>query len=38
VSAETCEGVPLGQDDFVLTDPPYSASDAARYGTIMGSW
>ena len=28
VNAETCEGVPLHQYDFVLADPPYSASDA----------
>ena len=33
--AETCEGVPLADYDFVLADPPYSASDAERYGTIM---
>jgi hypothetical protein len=30
-NAETCEGVPLHLYDFVLADPPYSASDAARY-------
>jgi len=34
-NAETCEGVPLDQYDFVLADPPYSASDAERYGTAM---
>jgi hypothetical protein len=34
-NAETCEGVPLAGYDFVLADPPYSASDAERYGTIM---
>jgi hypothetical protein len=27
--------VPLADYDFVLADPPYSASDAERYGTIM---
>jgi hypothetical protein len=27
--------VPLHQYDFVLADPPYSQSDAERYGTIM---
>jgi hypothetical protein len=35
VNAETCEGVPLAEYDFVLCDPPYSASDAERYGTSM---
>jgi hypothetical protein len=35
VNAETCDGVPLADYDFVLADPPYSASDAERYGTIM---
>jgi hypothetical protein len=34
-NAETCEGVPLHQYDFVLADPPYSQSDAERYGTCM---
>jgi hypothetical protein len=34
-NAETCEDVPLAKYDFVLADPPYSASDAERYGTIM---
>jgi hypothetical protein len=29
VNAETCEGVPLADYDFVLADPPYSASDGA---------
>ena len=33
--AETCAGVPLADYDFVLADPPYSASDAERYGTSM---
>jgi hypothetical protein len=32
VNAETCYGVPLNQYDFVLADPPYSESDAAKYG------
>jgi len=27
--------VPLHQYDFVLADPPYSASDAERYGQCM---
>jgi hypothetical protein len=27
--------VPLGQYDFVLADPPYSAGDAERYGAAM---
>jgi hypothetical protein len=35
VNAETCEGVPLGDYDFVLADPPYSESDANRYGQSM---
>jgi hypothetical protein len=35
VNAESCAGVPLADYDFVLADPPYSASDAERYGTIM---
>jgi hypothetical protein len=35
VNAETCEGVPLADYDFTLADPPYSASDAERYGTPM---
>jgi len=35
VNAETCEGVPLHDYDFVLADPPYSASDAEHYGTPM---
>jgi hypothetical protein len=38
VNAETCEGVPLAEYDFVLADPPYSTSDAERYGTIMVNW
>jgi hypothetical protein len=29
--------VPLADYDFVLTDPPYSASDAERYGTAMAN-
>lgn len=33
VNAETCEGVPLREYDFVLADPPYGAAHAARYGT-----
>jgi hypothetical protein len=37
VNAETCEGVPLAKYDFVLADPPYSESDAARYGTSLVS-
>jgi hypothetical protein len=36
-NAETCEGVPLHKYDFVLADPPYSASDAEHYGTPMVS-
>jgi hypothetical protein len=27
--------VPLADYDFVLADPPYSESDAERYGAIM---
>ena len=27
--------MPLADYDFVLADPPYSASDAERYGTMM---
>jgi hypothetical protein len=34
-NAETCDGVPLHQYDFVLADPPYSTSDAERYGHCM---
>jgi hypothetical protein len=34
-NAETCDGVPLADYDFVLADPPYSVSDAERYGTAM---
>ena len=34
-NAETCDGVPLAGYDFVLADPPYSQSDAERYGKIM---
>jgi hypothetical protein len=34
-NAETCEGIPLVDYDFVLADPPYSASDADHYGTAM---
>jgi hypothetical protein len=37
VNAETCEGVPLHLYDFVLADPPYSASDAERYVVVMVS-
>jgi hypothetical protein len=33
--AETCEGVPLRSYNFVLADPPYSESDAERYGRCM---
>jgi hypothetical protein len=35
VNAETLEGVPLHQYDFVLADPPYSESDAKRYGQVI---
>jgi hypothetical protein len=35
VDAETCEGVPLEDYDFVLADPPYSESDAQRYGRSL---
>jgi hypothetical protein len=35
VNAETCDGVPLHQYDFVLADPPYSESDAQRYGQSL---
>jgi hypothetical protein len=35
VNAETCQDVPLHLYDFVLADPPYSQSDAERYGTIL---
>jgi hypothetical protein len=34
-NAETCDGVPLNDYDFVLADPPYSESDAQRYGTSL---
>jgi hypothetical protein len=34
-NAETCDGVPLHSFDFVLADPPYSESDAQRYGRSM---
>jgi len=34
-NAETCEGVPLARFDLVLADPPYSESDALRYGACM---
>jgi hypothetical protein len=37
VNAETCDGVPLADYDFVLADPPYSQSDAERYGTSLVS-
>jgi hypothetical protein len=37
VNAETCDGVPLHEYDFVLADPPYSAGDAEHYGTPMVS-
>jgi hypothetical protein len=33
--AETCEGVDLSIYDFVLADPPYSESDAQRYGRSL---
>lgn len=33
--AQTLEGVPLEQFDFVLADPPYSIEDAERYQTTM---
>jgi hypothetical protein len=35
VNAETCEGVPLTDYDFVLADPPYSQRDAERYGQCL---
>ncbi len=35
VDAETCPGAPLEQYDLVVADPPYSAEDAAHYGTPM---
>jgi hypothetical protein len=35
VNAETCLGVSLGEYDFVLGDPPYSESDAQRYGQCL---
>lgn len=35
VNAETCEGVPLADYDFVLADPPYSQRDAERYGQCL---
>ena len=35
MNAETCEDVPLAEYDFVLADPPYSQSDAQRYGTVL---
>jgi hypothetical protein len=34
-NAENCDGVPLHLYDFVLADPPYSESDAERYGRCM---
>jgi len=33
--AQTLSGVPLGQYDLVLADPPYSVEDAVRYQTTM---
>jgi hypothetical protein len=33
--AQTLERVPLEQYGIVLADPPYSVSDAERYGTTM---
>ena len=35
VDAETCAGVPLSEYNFVLGDPPYSATDAEHYGQCM---
>ena len=35
VNAETCAGVQLADYDFVLADPPYSQSDAERYGQCL---
>jgi hypothetical protein len=34
-NADTCDGVPLHLYDFVLCDPPYSESDAQRYGRAL---
>lgn len=33
--AQSLEGVPLGEYDLVLADPPYSVEDAERYATSM---
>ncbi|WP_424933843.1 hypothetical protein [Amaricoccus macauensis] len=35
--AQSLEGVPLGQYDLVLADPPYSVEDCDHYGTSMVS-
>jgi hypothetical protein len=33
--AQTLSGVPLGDYDLILADPPYSVEDAERYQTTM---
>jgi hypothetical protein len=33
--AQSLKGVPLGEYDLVLADPPYSVEDAVRYQTTM---
>jgi hypothetical protein len=35
VDAQTMPGVPLGEYDLALADPPYTPADAAKYGTPM---
>jgi len=35
--AHTLEGVPVGDYDLILADPPYSAEDADHYGTPLVS-
>jgi hypothetical protein len=35
--AQTLEGVPLGDYDLILADPPYSVEDCEHYGTSMVS-
>jgi hypothetical protein len=35
--AHTLDGVPIGNYDLILADPPYSAEDADRYGTPLVS-
>ncbi|MEM8572453.1 MAG: hypothetical protein AAGG56_16310 [Pseudomonadota bacterium] len=35
--AQSLEGVPLGDYDLILADPPYSVEDCEHYGTSMVS-